>query len=190
MLSRVHREAGGFSLIEILVVAAVASTVMASAVLILPDAIRAAKSDGAMGVLVTQLRRAKDLAVTQRRDMEVRFIPPNIVEIWRQEVDHPLNPTRVGYVQFENNMQFTLMAGLPDTPDGFGNGSAIEFDDAPALLFRTEGLFTDANANLDPLNGTVFLGVPNQPSTARAVTIFGPTALIRSFRWTGQQWTE
>jgi hypothetical protein len=58
------------------------------------------------------------------------------------------------------------------------------------LIFRAEGMFTDGNPNLDPLNGTVFIGVFGQPSTARAVTIFGPTALIRGYRWNGSQWVE
>ncbi|MBE3109136.1 MAG: prepilin-type N-terminal cleavage/methylation domain-containing protein [Acidobacteria bacterium] len=184
------RDTAGFSLIEVLVVAGVASVVMATAVLIMPGAVRDARSDGAMTVVASELRRAKDLAVTERRDMEVRFVAPNEIQIWRQEIPLTAGMTKISSVHLENNMQFVLMPGLPDTPDGFGNGSAIEFDDAPALFFRTEGIFTDANANLDSLNGTVFLGVPNQPLTARAVTVFGPTALIRSFRWTGQQWFE
>jgi type II secretory pathway pseudopilin PulG len=190
MRSQGYRGTAGFSLVEILVVAGVACVVMATAVLIMPGAVRDARSDGAMTVVVSELRRAKDLAVTERRDMEVRFVAPNEIQIWRQEVPVSAGMTRISSVRLENSMQFVLMAGLPDTPDGFGNGSAIEFDDAPALFFRTEGIFTDANANLDPLNGTVYLGVPNLPQTARAVTVFGPTALIRSFRWTGQQWVE
>lgn len=183
-------KAAGFSLIEVLVVLGVASVVMATAVLMMPGAIRDARADGGMTVVVSELRRAKDLAVTQRRDMEVRFILPNEIQVWRQEVPISQGLTRISTVRLENNNEFLLMPGLPDTPDGFGNGSAIEFDSAPALFFRSEGMFTDANANLDPLNGTVFLGVRNQPQTARAVTVFGPTALIRGFRWTGAQWVE
>ena len=181
----------GFSLMELLVVVGVASVVMATAVLMMPDTIRNARADGGMALVVAELRRAKDLAVTQRRDMEVRFVLPDEIQIWRQEVPvQHNNQTRISTTRLENHIEFLLMPGLPDTPDGFGNGSAIEFDTAPALFFRSEGMFTDANANLDPLNGTVFLGVRNQPLTARAVTVFGPTALIRGYRWTGAQWVE
>jgi hypothetical protein len=58
------------------------------------------------------------------------------------------------------------------------------------LIFRVEGTFTDGNANLDPISGTVYLGINNEPRTARAVTIFGPTAMIRGYRWDGRQWVE
>jgi prepilin-type N-terminal cleavage/methylation domain-containing protein len=180
----------GFSLVEVLVVVGIGCVVMATAVLMMPGAIRDARADGGATMVVTELRRAKDLAVTERRDMEVRFVPPNEIQIWRQEVPLNQGQTRLSTVFLENNVEFLLTPGLPDTPEGFGNGSAIEFDAAPALFFRTEGMFTDANPNLDPLNGTVFLGVRNQPLTARAVTVFGPTALIRSYRWTGAQWME
>jgi len=191
MYERRLGESAGFSLMELLVVLGVASVVMATAVLMMPSAIRDARSDGGMALVVAELRRAKDLAVTERRDMEVRFVLPDEIQIWRQEVPvQANNQTRISTTRLENHIEFLVMPGLPDTPDGFGNGSAIEFDNAAVLYFRSEGMFTDGNANLDPLNGTIFLGVRNQPLTARAVTIFGPTALIRGYRWTGAQWME
>jgi len=191
MYERRLGESAGFSLMELLVVLGVASVVMATAVLMMPSAIRDARSDGGMALVVAELRRAKDLAVTERRDMEVRFVLPDEIQIWRQEVPvQANNQTRISTTRLENHIEFLVMPGLPDTPDGFGNGSAIEFDNAAVLYFRSEAMFTDGNANLDPLNGTIFLGVRNQPLTARAVTIFGPTALIRGYRWTGAQWME
>ena len=45
-------------------------------------------------------------------------------------------------------------------------------------MFTSEGLFTDVNG--DPINATLFLGIPNQVSTANALTIIGTTATVRT----------
>ena len=180
----------GFSLVELAAAIGVIGILSASAVMMLPNAIQAARSDGGMTQVISELRLARDRAISERRDMEVRFLAPNEIQIWRQEVPTALGRTLVHSVRLENRIEFVLMAGLPDTPDGFGNATAVDFEDAATLFFRAEGMFTDANANLDPINGTVFLGVPLRPETARAVTVFGPTALIRGYRWTDQQWVD
>ena len=180
----------GFSLIELTAALAIIGILSASAVMMLPNAIQTARADGGMTQVIAELRLAKDRAITERRDMEVRFVAPNEIQIWRQEVPVALGRTLVHSIRLENRIEFVLMAGVPDTPDGFGNDSAVDFEDATTLFFRSEGMFTDANANLDPINGTVFLGVPFRPETARAVTVFGPTALIRGFRWVDQQWVD
>jgi hypothetical protein len=36
----------------------------------------------------------------------------------------------------------------------------------------------------------VFLGTGNDINSARAVTIFGITGLVRSWKWDGRKWTE
>src|SRR6266850_1667344 len=38
------------------------------------------------------------------------------------------------------------------------------------------------------LNGTVFVALPNDKQSARAVTIFGSTGRVRGFRWDGGSW--
>jgi hypothetical protein len=40
------------------------------------------------------------------------------------------------------------------------------------------------------MNGTLFLSVPGDPQSSRAISIFGPTALVRVWRWDGRQWVE
>ena len=62
-------------------------------------------------------------------------------------------------------------------------GPCLDFGGATALLFTSEGTFVDQTG--DPLNGTVFLSDPQRPNSLRAVTIFGPTALVRAWRWNG-----
>jgi hypothetical protein len=55
-------------------------------------------------------------------------------------------------------------------------------------MFPSEGMFADANG--DPVNATILLGIPNQTSTASAVTIIGTTATIRVWKWDGSKWVQ
>jgi len=65
---------------------------------------------------------------------------------------------------------------------------ANAFGPSPNRAFTTEGTFVDGAG--DVLNGTLFLGEPGDQHSARAVTIFGPTGLLRVWRWNGRQWIE
>jgi hypothetical protein len=55
-------------------------------------------------------------------------------------------------------------------------------------MFTSEGSFVDANG--DPLNGTLFIANTAIPDSARAITVFGPSALLRVWRWDGVQWVD
>ena len=39
-------------------------------------------------------------------------------------------------------------------------------------------------------NGTIYVGMPNEIDTARAVTVFGMTGLTRAWKWRGRKWME
>lgn len=84
--SRLPGEPAGFSLIELTAAIAVIGILSASAVMMLPNAIQTARAGGGMTQVITALRHAKDRAITERRDMEVRFVAPNEIQIWRHEV--------------------------------------------------------------------------------------------------------
>ena len=72
--------------------------------------------------------------------------------------------------------------------DSFGNAAAVDFRGASRLFFLSDGTFVDLQGN--PLNGSIFLGIPKHPETARAVTILGATGRVRAYRWTGSQWIQ
>jgi hypothetical protein len=69
-----------------------------------------------------------------------------------------------------------------------GSNGAMVGGGPPIMKFRSTGSFTDSVYS--PLNGTIFVGVPNQAFTARAVTIFGGTGRVRPYTWTGSTWVE
>jgi prepilin-type N-terminal cleavage/methylation domain-containing protein len=180
-----RRSDAGFTLIELLVVVGLMGVLAAMAVMIMPGALATARADGGASRLISILRVAREQAIAQRRTVRVAFTNPNRVVVTRVEVPGP-GTTVLTDVVLEQGMEYRLFAGIPDTPDAFGRTAAASFGLATSLSFTSEGSFVDQNG--DPLNGSVFLGKPNEPITARAVTIFGPTAQIRNWRWSGTQW--
>jgi len=178
--------AAGFSMIEIMVVVGIIGVTVA-VVLVLPSALRSARSDSGGSRVAATLRTAREQAISQRRNVRVSFTNNNQITVTRVNV--PATTTTVlNTVWLEDGITFQRYIGLPDTPDGFGNGTAVSFGSATTVQFTSEGSFVDQNG--DPVNGTVQLGRYNDATSARAVTIFGPTALIRQWRWNGSQWTH
>ena len=147
---------------------------------------RSLQGDGAMRVVMTQLNNAREMAITQRRNMEVQFVGNNWVQIIRDDV--PSGTTVLTKVAFESNAQYSLVSGIGDTPDGFGNSSAISFGSATTIMFGPNGTLIDNNG--DPINGTVFFSIARIPESFRAVTVLGATGRVRGYRWNGAVWTR
>ena len=90
--------------------------------------------------------------------------------------------------------QFLVNAAAVDTPDNFGNASAIEFEGqnpgpVGGMLFQSDGELIDG-LTFQPINGTVFLGVANQPLAARAITVLGSTGRVRGWKFNGVAWFQ
>jgi len=177
----------GFSLTELLVVVGIAGVMMAIAILVAPSALLSARADSGAAQLVAALRVAREQAIAQRRNVRVDFIAPNRITVSRIEIPGP-GTTVIADTRLEGGNTFVLMPGVPDTPDAFGGGSPVSFNGAATVAFTSSGEFVDEDG--DPVNGTVFVGVAQDPASARAVSIFGPTALVREWRWNGAQWTN
>jgi prepilin-type N-terminal cleavage/methylation domain-containing protein len=185
MSTRVHTERG-YTLIEIMLVVAIMGTLAAMAALISPGFIRQQKAEGAVLQALEVLRNARETAISQRRNVQIVFSGNDIIQIVRENI--PNGTTVLRTVELENRLRFLRVPGVPDTPDGFATGppaqtGAVAFGTLATRAFTSEGTLVDANG--DPLNGTLFLAIPNQPNSARAITIFGTTALLRSWRWDG-----
>lgn len=185
----------GFTLIELLVVIGIIGVVGAIAALAMPASIKTSKADSALSVLSTELKRARELSVNLRRDVEVKFANNNEIQVYQCAVTTDnscptTNQTLLRRTVFENGFQFVVFSGVSDTPDGFGKTTAVYFGTSTRYIFRTEGTLTDTNGNLDPISGSVFIGRPGDSSTARAVTVFGPSAMVRSYKWDGRSWIE
>ena len=177
----------GFTLGEVLVVAALIAVGMAVAIPVTIDMVTRAKNDSAAVVAHTFLDSARDRAIAERRNVRLTFQGPNRIVLQRIEVPSG-QLTTVGEMVLENGQEFLRYSGMADTPDKFGAGSAVQFSGVEPVMFTSDGSLIDSAG--DVTNGTVFMGVPNQPETARAVTIFGVTGLLRGWKWRGTQWFQ
>ena len=121
----------------------------------------------------------------------MQFIGLNALRTLREDIDATgavTGTTVLRTVELENRVQFRLEPGVPDTPNLFGIASALDFDLVGPWMFTSEGSFVGGSG--DVTNGTVFLSIPNQANSARAITLMGTTALIRPWRWNGREWVE
>ncbi|HMB80365.1 MAG TPA: GspH/FimT family pseudopilin [Vicinamibacterales bacterium] len=175
----------GYSLMEMMVVVGVMGVITGIAVVTVSTSRQGLKGDGAMRVVMAQMTQARELAITQRRNMRLTFTGTSSVQIVREEVPGP-TLTTLSSVPFEGGAQFLLVAGVPDTPDAFGNATAVYFSGATEIKFGPDGTFVDQNGN--QLNGSVFLSLANMKLSARAVTIMGSTGRVRAYKWDGSSW--
>jgi len=180
---RNHGESG-FSLIEILVVILILAIATGMATEIVTDILPAVRADNSLELVVAQLRQAKQGAIDQRRNFVVTFKGTNEITVTRQELDGTLTPISDYFLN--QGVVYMIFPTIPDTPDGFGNGLAINFAGGNAVIFLGDDTATDGVGRL--VNGTVFMGIPGKPSTARAVTVMGATARIKGYRYNGTQW--
>jgi hypothetical protein len=119
--------------------------------------------------------------------VRVSFLGTNRIVVEQINVPGP-GTTALETVYLEGRVEYRRFVGPTDTPDGFGNAAAVQIAGPLPVMFTSEGMFTDANG--DPTNATIQLGVPGQVSTANAITILGATATIRQYRWDGRIWIE
>ena len=182
----------GFSLLEVLVAIAIISIVLAMAIINFGKMFPNAKANSAMDQLLYQMRSARERAIAHRREVQVQFVGNNqltLTEIWLPGTGTAPPPTTVG---FEGGAQYIVYGAVPDTPMGFGNGGPVFFGGVtggpPIMKFTTNGAFIDGGNTL--VNGTVFLGIPGNAATARAVTVLGATGRVREYHWDGTQWQE
>jgi prepilin-type N-terminal cleavage/methylation domain-containing protein len=182
----------GFSLLEILVAVAIISVVLVMAMLNYGNILPNYKANSAMDQVLSQMRSARERAISHRREVQVQFVGTNqltITEIWLVGTAPP--PTTV---TFEGGAQYMVFPSVPDLPApyNFGNSAPIYFGGLsggpPIMKFSTTGAFIDGGNSL--VNGTVFLGIPGKPSTARAISVLGATGRVREYHWDGTQWQE
>jgi prepilin-type N-terminal cleavage/methylation domain-containing protein len=174
----------GFTVIELVVVMAISVTVLSLSLGGFSSALDTVRGDASMNKVQWQLKLAREIAINQRRSVEVRFTPPNFMAVVRRNI--PNGETVMSTAVLEHMTNFVVFPAFPDTPDGFGNATAIDFGAANAVMFTAEGQLVDETGAL--VNGTIFIGRIGSPMTARALTVFGPTSSIRTYRWNGSQW--
>jgi prepilin-type N-terminal cleavage/methylation domain-containing protein len=191
-----RRNEAGFTLLEVLVVVALLGTLAAMAIMVSPAFLKTAKADAGIEQAMDTLRLARETAISQRRNVRVVFVGLDAIQTTREDIGANgvvTGTTVLRTVQLENRMQFRVVSGVPNTPDAFSLSNAtasgaLAFGTSTTRMFTSEGTFV--NQAGDVLNGTIFLSIQGDSLSARAITIFGPTALIRAWRWNGRDWVE
>jgi prepilin-type N-terminal cleavage/methylation domain-containing protein len=181
----------GFSLVEMMIVVSVLGIITAMSVVTINSSRLGLTGDGAMRVVLAQVNQAHELAITQRRNMRLVFVGTNTIEIKREEVPGG-TLTTISSVAFEGRMQYLRPIGsTPENVSMLPASSATPFNDADGnqaseMKFAPDGTFVDQLGRT--LNGSVFVALPNDTLSCRAVTILGATGRIRAYRWDGSQW--
>jgi prepilin-type N-terminal cleavage/methylation domain-containing protein len=189
----------GFTLIELMLAITIGLIVVGMAMGGVPGMIKTSRADGGLAALASSVRSARELSVSARRNMQITF-GTNTMMTTRVEYCAPpcaggATTTLVKTVTLEGRVQFIRVSGLSDTPDAFALGQSaaaalgsLALSSLTPAMFATDGSFV--NANGDYLNGTLFIAVPGDPLSARAITIFGPTGAMRLWKWDGRAWVE
>ena len=177
---------GGFTLIEMMLVVCVMGIIAAMASFQIGSVRPGMQGDAAMRAVMAELNGAREMAIAQRRYMEISFVGTNRIQVIRHDL--PNGTTTLRDVAFESGIEYGLIAGIGDTPDAFGNGSATSFGAAVAIMFSTDGSLID-NAGA-PVNGTVFVTIPGVNLSFRAITVLGSTGRVRGYKWIGSQWRQ
>jgi hypothetical protein len=120
----------------------------------------------------------------------MQLVGTNTITLTRFEI--PNGTTLLNTVPLQGLMQFTVFPTLPNMPDGFGNARAIDFESLAGgprlMIFQSDGRFVDNAGNV--IKGTVFLGVPGDSTTARAMTVLGATGRIRAYCAPSAKWIQ
>ncbi len=178
-------------MIELVVVVSIILIVTAISITQLKPNLQNARIDAAMREVLETFRQAREFAIANRRYVQVTFPANNQVQITQLNTltagAGGINPI-LDTVTLAPPLTFTL-DGMPDTPDAYGNASAIVFESVAngpvgGMVFQSDGEFLDG-ATFLPINGTVFLGITGQQSTARAVTVLGTTGRVRGWKSNG-----
>jgi type II secretory pathway pseudopilin PulG len=186
-LSRAWRDNAGFSLLELFLICLIVGVVSAIAIFGLGTSVNAARARGATAQLKEQIANAREMAISQQRDIRIEFNDADEIKVIR--INRPdLDETELLTVHLEGGMTFQKFADMPETPDAWGGDEAIAFGEAESLRFRSgDGALIDENDNF--VNGRVFVGhVGGKVTSAGMVSVFGPTGRIRSYRLVGDTW--
>lgn len=181
----------GFTLIEMIVVVGLIAVVSAIAIPVSIATISRARADSSAEATFRAISAARTRAIAERRNIYLTLEAPNRIRLERQEINdlgQVVGLTEVANSILEGGQEFIQFASQGDTDDLFGASAPINFGGPTPVMFTTDGSLVDSAG--DVVNASIFVGVPDQPITARAVTILGVSGLMRTWKWDGAKWVD
>jgi prepilin-type N-terminal cleavage/methylation domain-containing protein len=191
-MNRKRTRERGFTLLECLVVVGIMGILTTMAVVGTTGTMQNYRANSALDAVSSQLRVAREISIAQRRWVQItidtvgktisyQVLPPVGVNVTEQ-------PGPIITVPLPQYTSYVLEPSVPDTPMAFGNTNAVYIANVSGgpigMRFTPTGSFTDSTGS-NPISGTIFIGIPNQSTTARAVTILGSTGRIRPYTYVG-----
>jgi type II secretory pathway pseudopilin PulG len=191
---RMTSRESGMSMVELVVVVAISLILMGISLIELQPFWQQLQANSGVQQVKETLRQGREAAISQRRTVVVQFSGGNTIKMFQvAEPSNVVSTTPFITLPLPGTVQFMTFSGEVDTPDGFGIPSTggIEFGGSSGtptsgVQFQSDGTFTDGNGV--PINGTIFIGLPNIKVSARAVTILGTTGRIKPYSYTGTAW--
>ena len=184
------RSEAGFNIIELAFTLAIICIVMVVVFEAYANAYPAFRASSSMQLLQTQLRQAREVAIDQRRSVQVTFQGTAELVAVVQGINGASNTTIYDYFLPEG-LKYVLLSGVPDTPDAYGNSYAVNYA-CPShtlpctITFQSDGSVLDGSNG--STNGSIFIGITGQIQTARAVTILSATGRIHGWSYNGTAW--
>jgi Tfp pilus assembly protein FimT len=180
----------GSSLVDLLVSVGIIIIVFGMAFEGYQNALPSMRADGAMELLEAQLRQAREVSIDQRRYVTVTFQGTSEFVATVVGINGGANTQLYDYF-LSNHMKYVLFSGIGDTPDKYGNSAAVNYNCTGSTLpctitFNSDGSVQDGQSGSS--NGSIFIGIAGQTTTARALTILSATGKIKTWRYTGIAW--
>jgi len=180
-----RRQDKGFSLVEVTVVVGLIMIGSAVAVVQMRQSVAAIDADKASNMAIAELRYARQVAVDERRTVNVAFVGSNGITVTRQNGGG--STTLLDSVTLPSGYTFGLPTGVDDTPEAFGNTQPVSFNLGTTGSFLGDGIFVSGAGIV--MNGTVFtIGSGN--GSARAVTLTGASGRMKQYYVQETKWVE
>lgn len=193
---RTKNPSSGFSMVELLVSVLIMGVMVAATLAEMQPTLQQFHANSSAYLVEGQLRLARQTAIAQRRDVILTFTGNNQITLTIQNI--PAGTTVLSKVFLSPTVTFLQFAGNGDTPDAFGDSGVTCFNyippptgscsNPPIIQFQSDGTLIDGGGNL--IDGSIFMGVTNMATTARAVTILGATGQVRMYHGTGHGWVQ
>lgn len=175
----------GLTMIELIVVLGILSVGFALAIPVTRSMVRNATGDSAVVATTSFLEAVRNRAVAERRNMQLTIGTDTIVV---ERIEVPSGTlTEVDQFILEGGSEFIrFISTLPDTPDAFGGTGDVNWTGPGPVMFTSDGSLIDSAG--DVTNGTIYVGRDGDWETQRAVTVFGVTGVMRTWKWRGSEW--
>jgi prepilin-type N-terminal cleavage/methylation domain-containing protein len=217
---KVSRSSHGFSMVELAVVVGIILIVLAAAIPQISKTMKEARVRAAYETVLTEMRRAHEIAIDRRRVVVLTFAPkggsPASVTM-TQEIFVPgvggapgtytlapvVNTPNPETLTLPPDMDLILPSSIPTTPpDSLGTtpSSATDFGYAPnasgagqsTMYFQVDGTVVRDSPTGAVASGVIYVGRTNDLYASRAVSILGPTGRVKGWRMDpgGTKWIE